>query len=136
MLHTTVVSNLVGIGQFSLSKFMAEPDDLSGHTFYIGGEKLTIRKDNMVTIPFKIMQKFGYKRSDGRYAVAFRISFRHVNKVKVAGGKIIDFPQIGKHLEVIKDGQRLPKSAVVDNIDELEVLQPADIPEWTQSDGD
>lgn len=133
MTHTVVVSDKAGIGKFSLSKFMKEVDDLSGHSFYIGNEILEIGKDNIVTFPLKLMEKIGYLRSDGRYAVAFQISYRHVNGKKVAGGGIIKTPQLGKYLELVKDGQRLPKAAIVEDIDSLEVLEPADIPEWTQS---
>lgn len=133
MTHTTVVTDKAGIGKFSLSKFMKNPDDLSGHSFYIGNEILEIGKDNIVTFPLKLMQKIGYKRSDGRYAVAFDIDYRHVNKVKVAGGYVIKTDQIGKYLELAKDGQRLPKAAIVENYEDLEILEPADIPEWTQS---
>lgn len=136
MTHTTVVTDKAGIGKFSLSKFMKEVDDLSGHSFYIGNEKLEIGKDNVVTFPLKLMQKIGYLRTDGRYAVAFQISYRHVNKVKVAGGRIIKTPQIEKYLELAKDGQRLPKAAIVENYEDLEVMEPADIPEWTASEGD
>lgn len=136
MSHTTVVSDETGVGKFSLSKFMKEVDDLSGHAFHIGNHELKIGENNIVTLPLKLMEKIGYKRTDGRYAVAFRIGYRHVNKEKVAGGYIIKTPHIGKYLELSKDGQRLPKAAVVDDVDSIELLKPADIPEWTVSGDD
>lgn len=133
MSDLAIVSNEKGIGKLFLSKLMLKPEDLSGHPFFIGNHELKIGKDNIVTIPLKLMKKFGYLRSDGRYAVPIQISWRHVNGVKAAGGGIIKTPQLGKYLELIKDGQSLPKAAVVEDPSSLEVLHPADIPEWTQS---
>lgn len=136
MSDLAILSNEEGVGKLFLSKFMVKPEDFSGHTFYIGNQELKIGENNIVTIPLKIMEEIGYKRTDGRYVVPIQLSYRHVNKVKVVGGRIIKSEQLGKYLEVIKDGQSLPKEAVVDNIDSLEVLEPADIPEWTQSGDD
>lgn len=133
MTDLTIVSNEKGIGKLFLSKLMLKPEDLSGHPFFIGNQELKIGKDNIVTIPLKLMKNFGYLRTDGRYAVPIQISYRHVKGVKAVGGRIIKSPNLGKYLEIIKDGQSLPKAAVVDDIESLETLEPADIPEWTQS---
>lgn len=137
MNNFSVVSDTDGVAKIRLSKFSENMEDLSGHTFYIGKHyQFMIEEGNVVTIPAEIMQKFGHHRKDGRYAIGVQISFRHVDKKKVVGGGIIKTPHIGDYLEDIPDGKHLPKAAALDDPSESEVLVPADIKEFTQSEVD
>lgn len=136
MTDLAIVSNKEGIGKLFLSKLMIKPEDLSGHPFFVGDNELTIGKGNVVTIPAKLMKELGYSRKDGRYALPVQITYRHVKGEKAVGGGIIKGPRLGKYLEVIKDGKSLPKEAVIEDPYSMEVLTPADIPEWTQSGDD
>lgn len=136
MTNFGVVSDMAGVGKILLSKYMKTPEDLSGHTFYIRNHSLTIGKENVVTIPAEIMHEIGHLRKDGRYAVGVQLSFRHVDKKKVAGGGVIKAPHIGYYLEEAVDGKPLPKAAALDDPESGEVLAPADIKEFTQSEVD
>lgn len=133
MNNFAIVSDMEGVAKLFLSSFADNMEDLSGHPFFIGGYELKIGNENVVTIPAEIMKEIGYHRKDGRYAVPFRISYRHVNKVKAVGANIIRGEHLGKYLEVVRNGKHLPREAFVENPEELEVLHPVDIPEWTQS---
>lgn len=134
MNNFSVVSDINGVAKILLSKYMKNPEDLSGHTFYIRNHLLTIGDGNVVTIPAKIMREIAEQRSDGRYAMGIQLSFRHVNKKKVVGGGVINTPHIKDYLEDIPDGKPLPKAAALDDPTESEVLVPADIKEFTQSE--
>lgn len=135
-INRVIVSDISGAGALALNKVLAKPEDLSGHTFYVDNHELIIGAGNVVTIPRELMEEIGYEREDGFYALPIYINFRHVNGKKVVGGGIIKGPKLGKHLENIKDGKTLPREAVIEDYENLEVLVPADIPEWTQSGED
>lgn len=137
IINRVIVSDLrTGEGVLELNKILANPVDLAGHTFYTDDNELTIGKGNIVTIPEELMEEIGYLREDGRYAVPLYINFRHVDGKLAVGGGLIKGPKLGNHLEHIQDGKSLPREAIIEDYENLEVLHPADIPEWTQSGDD
>lgn len=136
MNNFSVLSDTDGVAKLRLSTYSDKMEDLSGHTFYLNNHMLTIGDGNIITIPTEIMQEVGHYRGDGRYAFGIQISFRYVKGKKVVGGGVIKTPNIGKYLEDIPDATHLPKAALVEDTENSEVLVPADIPEFTQSEAD
>lgn len=137
VINRVIVSDpRTGEGHLDMNKILVNPGDLSGHMCFVDNRELTIGKGNIVTIPEELMEEIGYLREDGRYAVPLYINFRHVDGKLAVGGGLIRGPGLGPYLERIQDGKPLSRAAIIEDPESLEVLQPADIPEWTQSGDD
>lgn len=136
VINRVIVSDANGEGHLDMNKILVNPGDLSGHMCFLDNRQLTIGKGNVVTVPQEIMAEIGYLRKDGRYAVPLYINFRHVDGELAVGGGLIRGPKLGQHLERMQDGKPLSREAIIEDYENLEVLQPADIPEWTQSGDD
>ena len=93
------------------------PKDLAGARFAIAGKTFAITSDGRVNIPKSIMEKYGSRMADGRYALAVDVGFRYdADELKV-GGYI---NELGKVETDYKTGDTITYSDVIDN----EVINP------------
>ena len=77
MVNRIVVSRADGRGGLRIP--VQHPKDLAGARFSIAGKALTITTDGRVNIPKSIMEKYGSRLPDGRYALAVDVGYRYTD---------------------------------------------------------
>lgn len=93
------------------------PKDLAGVRFAIAGRTFSITSDGRVNIPKSVMEKYGSRMPDGRYALAVDVGYRYDDGRFKVGGYI---NELGKVETGYKTGDTITYSDVIDN----EVINP------------
>lgn len=115
MVNRIVVSRADGRGGLRIP--VQHSKDFSGKRFVIAGKALTITTDGRVNIPKSVMEKYGSRMPDGRYALAVDVGFRYDADELRVGGYI---NELGKVKTDYKTGDTITYSDVIDN----EVINP------------
>lgn len=115
MVNRIVVSRADGRGGLRIP--VSHPRDFTGERFAIAGKSYTITSDGRVNIPKSVMQKYGSRMANGRYALAVDIGFRYDADELRVGGYIND---LGEVKTDYKTGDTITYSDVIDN----EVINP------------
>lgn len=131
-MNRIVVAAKNGYGEFVFPT-PKNGESLVGKSFFIEGLELKIGSRNRVSIPPKLMEKYGHLRGDGRYAISIAPSWTHIDGVLQHGGSILKDPGIGKYLEVGKNGESVPEKLL--NPEEFEYLKPYEGPDWYPARG-
>ena len=115
MVNRIVVSRADGRGGLRIP--VQHSKDFAGKRFSIAGKALTITTDGRVNIPKSVMEKYGSRMPDGRYALAVDVGYRHDDGRLKVGGYI---NELGKVETNYKTGDTISYSDVIDN----EVINP------------
>ena len=115
MVNRIVVSRVDGRGGLRIPAQHSK--DLAGARFAIAGKTFAITSDGRVNIPKSIMEKYGSRLPDGRYALAVDVGFRYDADELRVGGYI---NELGKVETDYKTGDTITYSDVIDN----EVINP------------
>jgi len=115
MVNRIVVSRADGRGGLRIPA--QHPKDFAGARFAIAGKTFAITTDGRVNIPKSIMQKYGSRMPDGRYALAVDVGYRYDDGKFRVGGYI---NELGKVETNYKTGDTITYSDVIDN----EVINP------------
>jgi len=115
MVNRIIVSRSDGRGGLRIP--VQHPKDFAGARFAIAGRTFLITSDGRVNIPKSIMQKYGSRMADGRYALAVDVGFRYDADELRVGGYI---NELGKVETDYKTGDTITYSDVIDN----EVINP------------
>ena len=115
MVNRIVVSRADGRGGLRIPA--KHPKDLAGARFAIAGETFAITSDGRVNIPKSIMEKYGSRLPDGRYALAVDVGYRYDEGEFRVGGYINELGKVETNYET---GDTISYSDVIDN----EVINP------------
>ena len=115
MVNRIVVSRADGRGGLRIPA--QHPKDLAGARFAIAGKTFAITSDGRVNIPKSIMEKYGSRLPNGRYALAVDVGYRYDEGKFRVGGYI---NELGKVETDYKTGDTITYSDVIDN----EVINP------------
>lgn len=110
MVNRIVVSRADGRGGLRIPA--QHPKDLAGACFAIAGKTYPITTDGRVNIPKSVMQKYGSRLPDGRYALAVDVGFRYDADELRVGGYINELGEVKTNY---KTGDTITYSDVIDN---------------------
>ena len=97
MVNRIVVSRADGRGGLRIP--VSHPRDFTGERFAIAGKSYTITSDGRVNIPKSVMQKYGSRMPNGRYALAVDVGFRYDEGELKTGGYINELGKLNNNYE-------------------------------------
>lgn len=113
-------------GRAKFKPYKAGTGDYKGTPFLIGDVKIKTEPGNIVTIPKRVFEKYGYLRTDGRYALALDAGWTTVNKERSAAAEIVQDEKVYEYLEMAENGDIVMDEDLYPQDDD-KYLKPKDV---------
>lgn len=113
-------------GRAKIKPYKPGTGDHRGTPFLIGDVKIKTEPGDIVTIPKRVFEKYGYLRSDGKRALTLDAGWTTVNKERSAGAIIVKDDNLNKFLEMAKNGDIVMDDDIHPKEDDV-YLKPKDV---------
>lgn len=124
------MTNIIAVagkdGRAKIKPYKSGIGDYTGIPFVIGDFKIKTEPGNLVTIPKRVFEKYGYLRSDGRRALALDAGWTTVNNERSAAAIIVKDDNLNKFLEMAKNGDIVTDDDIYPKEDDM-YLKPKDV---------
>lgn len=113
-------------GRAAIKPYKPGTGDHRGTPFLIGDVKIKTEPGDIVTIPKRVFEKYGYLRSDGKRALVLDAGWTTVNDERSAAAIMVKDDNLNKFLDMAKNGDIVTDDDIFPKDDE-KYLKPKDV---------